>query len=204
MSIVALKNKTAAKYNSMSVGHRQFSLNGGYRNQGWVGQTMLSRSLPKTCMRGNTPIGSGGCCGKYMNNGIVQSAVTSLNDSSVIKGSSINNLSMIHNDNRYPYRWVRKYSRTDIVDSRLNKLKQKTLACKENSIKNKNAGIPSEGCKNLMNNEKPVICSVVTKDAIKTVEQSTYIEKLTAKCDIKKEYVRNACKMSSGGGACGF
>jgi hypothetical protein len=57
--------------------------------------------------------------------------------------------------------------------------------------------------KNLMNHEKPAICSVVTKNAIKTVEQSTYIEKLTAKCDVKKEYVRNACKMSSGGGACG-
>ena len=36
MSIVALKRKTAAKYNNSSVGVPQFSINGGYRNQGWV------------------------------------------------------------------------------------------------------------------------------------------------------------------------
>lgn len=33
MSIVALKKKTAAKYNNMSVGVSQFSINGGHRNQ---------------------------------------------------------------------------------------------------------------------------------------------------------------------------
>ena len=38
MSIVALKRKTAAKYNNSSVGVPQFSINGGHRNQGWVVQ----------------------------------------------------------------------------------------------------------------------------------------------------------------------
>ena len=57
MSIVALKKKTAAKYNNMSVGVAQFSINGGHRNQGWVGQTALSRSIPKTPMRGGAARG---------------------------------------------------------------------------------------------------------------------------------------------------
>ena len=60
MSIATLKKKTAAKYNNASVNVPQFSINGGYRNQGWVGQTTLSRSLPKTPMVGNTPKGHGG------------------------------------------------------------------------------------------------------------------------------------------------
>ena len=77
MSIATLKKKTAAKYNNMSVSEPKFSLNGGHRSQGWVGQTTLSRSLPKTPMVGNTPKGSGGCCGTYRVTPIVQSAVKS-------------------------------------------------------------------------------------------------------------------------------
>ena len=53
MSIATLKRKTEAKYNNVSVNVPQFSINGGYRNQGWVGQTTLSRSLPKTPMVGD-------------------------------------------------------------------------------------------------------------------------------------------------------
>jgi hypothetical protein len=34
MSIVALKRKTEARYNNMSVGQKQFSINGTTRNQG--------------------------------------------------------------------------------------------------------------------------------------------------------------------------
>ena len=49
MSIATLKRKTQTKYNNMSVGSTQgFSLNGGFRNQGYVGQTSLSRSLSRT------------------------------------------------------------------------------------------------------------------------------------------------------------
>ena len=66
MSIVALKKKTAAKYNNMSVNTKEgFSLNGTRRLQGYVGQTSLSRSLPRTLMRGTTIRGHGGCCGTY-------------------------------------------------------------------------------------------------------------------------------------------
>ena len=102
MSIAVLKKKTAAKYNNMSVGETQFSLQGGYRNQGWVGQTSLSRSLPRTPMRGDTARGSGGCCGTYNNKPVVQSAVKSTNNNEVIKGSVLSNNGMISTK----YRWI--------------------------------------------------------------------------------------------------
>jgi hypothetical protein len=87
MSIATLKRKTQAKYNNSSVGATNFSLNGTLRNQGYVGQTSLSRSLPRTLMNGNTPRGHGGCCGTYQMHSIIQSAVTSLNDPNVIKNT---------------------------------------------------------------------------------------------------------------------
>ena len=65
MSIATLKRKTQTKYNNMSVGQSGFSINGTHRNQGYVGQTSLSRSLPRTLMRGNTVRGHGGCCGTF-------------------------------------------------------------------------------------------------------------------------------------------
>lgn len=98
MSIATLKRKTAAKYNNSSVNSKNgFSLNGGYRNQGYVGQTSLSRSLPRTPMKGNTIRGHGGCCGTYRISPIIQSGVTSTEDNSVIKSSVINTNGMLEN-----------------------------------------------------------------------------------------------------------
>ena len=98
MSIATLKRKTAAKYNNSSVNSKEgFSLNGGYRNQGYVGQTSLSRSLPRTLMKGNTIRGHGGCCGTYRISPIIQSGVTSTEDHNVIKSSVINTNGMIEN-----------------------------------------------------------------------------------------------------------
>lgn len=96
MSIATLKRKTKTQYNNMSVGSKDgFSLNGTHRSQGWVGQSVLSRSLPKSLMNGTTLRGHGGCCGTYNKAHIVQSAVTSLNDENVVKPSSINTHAMI-------------------------------------------------------------------------------------------------------------
>jgi hypothetical protein len=99
MSIVTLKRKTYAKYNNMSVGKPQFSLNGGYRNQGWVGQTSLSRHYPKTTMKG-----SGGCCGKYNNVPVVLSAVTSTENNKIIKASVKGTEGQLMTK----YRWIRR------------------------------------------------------------------------------------------------
>jgi len=96
MSIVTLKRKTQAKYNNVSTGVAAFSLNGTHRSQGWVGQTMLSRSLPRTPMKCDTPRGHGGCCGSYnKSHGIIQSGVVSLNNINVVKPSVIDNKGML-------------------------------------------------------------------------------------------------------------
>jgi hypothetical protein len=96
MSIATLKRKTLAKYNNSSVNTGEgFSLNGSYRNQGYVGQTSLSRSLPRTPMKGNVIRGHGGCCGTYNITPIVQSGVTSTEDNSVIKQSVMNTMGML-------------------------------------------------------------------------------------------------------------
>jgi hypothetical protein len=96
MSIATLKRKTQTQYNNMSVGQKNFSINGTRRSQGYVGQTSLSRSLPRTLMNGPTPRGHGGCCGNYPLLPIVQSAVTSLNDPTIVKSSVINTNGMIN------------------------------------------------------------------------------------------------------------
>jgi len=103
MSIVALKRKTAAKYNNSSVGVPQFSINGGYRNQGWVGQTSLSRSFIKTPHRGVTPRGHGGCCGTY-NVSVVCPREPCTNNNSVIKKSVVSTDGMLDGK----YRWIRR------------------------------------------------------------------------------------------------
>ena len=104
MSIVTLKRKSLAQYRNISHSPNGFSLNGTHRNQGYVGQTSLSRSLPRTLMKGNTPKGHGGCCGQYYMGPIVQSGVTSLEDSTVVKKSSLNTHGMIDTK----YRWIRR------------------------------------------------------------------------------------------------
>jgi len=95
MSIATLKRKTNVQYNNMSVGLKGFSLNGTLRNQGYIGQTSLSRSLPRTLMKGNTPHGYGGCCGKFEIMPNIQSAVTSLNDPNVVKLSVVGTTGML-------------------------------------------------------------------------------------------------------------
>ena len=95
MSIATLKRKTQAKYNNVSVGQRQFSLNGTHRSQGYVGQTMLSRHFPSSLMKGNVIRGHGGCCGTYPINPMVQSGINYQEDSRVVKSSVMNTAGMI-------------------------------------------------------------------------------------------------------------
>ena len=103
MSIATLKKKTFAEYNNNSVGYRNFSINGTTRNQGWVGQTSLSRSLIKTPMVGITPRGvGGGCCGKYPIHIVYPSGIDYFNNNSVIKPSVLSNYGSIATH----YRWI--------------------------------------------------------------------------------------------------
>lgn len=96
MSIVTLKKKVQSRYNIENVNsHQGFSLNGTRRSQGYVGQTMLSRSLPRTLCKGAVPRGHGGCCGSFKITPIVQSGVNYLNDSSIIKKSVMNTIGLL-------------------------------------------------------------------------------------------------------------
>ena len=104
MSIATLKRKTNTQYNNMSVNQKQFSLNGGHRSQGWVGQTMLSRSLPRTLAKGNTLRGSGGCCGTFLKKPVIQSAVLSTEQYKITKPSVISGIGLIDTK----YRWIRR------------------------------------------------------------------------------------------------
>jgi hypothetical protein len=45
MSLATLKKKTASKYKNNSANLAQFSINGVHRNQGYVGQTSLGRTM---------------------------------------------------------------------------------------------------------------------------------------------------------------
>jgi len=103
MSIATLKKKTQVQYNNLSVRMPQFSINGTRRNQGYIGQTSLSRSLPRTPMNGAFPRGNGGCCGSFPIKPIVQSAVTSVENPSVIKVSVTGTKGMLENKLKCTY-----------------------------------------------------------------------------------------------------
>lgn len=105
MSIVALKNKTKAKKNiSGKINPNEslsgFSLNGGYRNQGYVGQTSLSRSVTRTPFKGEFPMGNGGYYGEYKDP-VYNSGGCCGNKHRFIKPSVINNRGMIYKKNKW-------------------------------------------------------------------------------------------------------
>lgn len=83
MSIAILKRKTQALENISGRGADGFSLVGGYRNQGWVGQTSLSRSIIRTPFRGDIPKGHGGTGGAYQV--VTVDGTCCVNDPAIIK-----------------------------------------------------------------------------------------------------------------------
>jgi len=134
MSIATLKRKSNTQYNNMSVGQSGFSLNGTHRSQGYIGQTSLSRSLSQTPMKDNTPKGSGGCCGTYLVTPIVQSAVKSTEDSSVVKKTVMNNSGMLSSRNRWakrgePYTSVKPDNNSNVNSQKdyITRLQKKTV-----------------------------------------------------------------------------
>jgi hypothetical protein len=134
MSIATLKRKSNTQYNNMSVGQRGFSLNGTHRSQGYIGQTSLSRSLSQTPMKDNTPKGSGGCCGTYLVTPIVQSAVKSTEDSSVVKKTVMNYSGMLSSRNRWakrgePYTSVKPDNNSNVNSQKdyITRLQKKTV-----------------------------------------------------------------------------
>lgn len=89
MSIVALKRNSRRFKVPISGSSQGFSINGGLRNQGRVGQTSLGRANIRGFYKGAFQVGNGGCCGKYfienISNGIYDS-----NQPNIIKRSNMN------------------------------------------------------------------------------------------------------------------
>jgi hypothetical protein len=163
MSVATLKKKTQTKYNNMSVGSHGFSLNGTRRSQGWIGQTMLSRSLPRTPMKGNTPRGHGGCCGTYNTApGIIQSAVTSLNDITKVKPTVMTMKGMLE-EKLTPYHKFTNVKPDSTQNS--NNLWEYTVNLGKttiNTVDNCTNDVKYSGCANFNPYFRGSICSTLT------------------------------------------
>ena len=136
MSIATLKKKSKALYNNLSVGQKQFSINGTTRNQGYIGQTSLSRSIIHTPHKGSVLRGHGGCCGTFLtNNNIKASETFSLEDNTVVKKSTLSTKGMLATKHRwinrpFPSVVVKIDGGRNINDQTdyITRLKQKTLS----------------------------------------------------------------------------
>ena len=189
MSIATLKRKTQTQYNNMSVNSKHgFSINGTRRSQGYIGQTTLSRSLPRTLMRDGAPRGHGGCCGTFIKHPIITSAVTSLNDPNIIKPSTINTLGMI--EERY---YLRLYhdptvkpdnnQNINTQNQYIKNLAKTTIEC-ANALKATDAEIKEAAC-NACNNYNPYYKKKIrnfTKVSTLPISQGERLLKLSNNC----------------------
>ena len=104
MSLATLKKKTAHKYRNNSVNQPQFALNGTHRNQGFIGQTSLSRPNIGTPASGVAFRGYGSRGGQYLINEVKTTSINSTENSNVVKTSVLSSKGMIQNRTQ----WVRR------------------------------------------------------------------------------------------------
>ena len=115
MSLVTLKKKSRHNRRIAPISGRGvdgFSLNGGHRNIGSVGQFRLIGNTTRTPFKGTEPMGNGGSGGKYYNKPS-NSGSCSTNDNTIIKKSSKNTAGMIDTKYKwtksgYPNYWVQE------------------------------------------------------------------------------------------------
>jgi len=157
MSIVALKRKSRRFQAPISgQGNKGFSLQGGRRSQGWVGQGVRGRSLTGTPFRGNYARGSGGTQGKY-SQVINNRGSCCTNDPDIVKRSTMNTPGYIDSVVTYPTsifntscengachqpEWVKDFSELNhSQSSRIDKLtRQAAGTCKCNNNNARDAG----------------------------------------------------------------
>lgn len=193
MSIVALKRKTNATKNQ-STGQDGFSINGTTRNQGYIGQSLQSRTLIHTPFKGSEPKGHGGCCGAYSDDNIIEpSEICCLEDSKVVKPSVLSTRGMLAKK----YRWINrpapygvvKPSATTVLNSQaiyLDRLKRRTLrdVCPEPII----TPVKKEVCK-LLRNEvgAPLFSRHVTKCRDAPITKDIAVKAQSERLDIISE-----------------
>ncbi len=193
MSVVALKRKINAMKNQ-STGQQGFSINGTTRNQGYIGQSLQSRSLIHTPYKGAEPIGHGGCCGAYSMNVIEPSEICCLEDSKVVKPSVLNTRGMLANKYKWLNKPVVKPSSSSTLNSQaiyLERLKRRELTKIETYCKKPDEmPVKPDTCKYLRNNKgQPLFSRHVTtcRDAPSTKDisiplQSQRIDKIAEEC----------------------
>lgn len=203
MSLATLKKKTAHKYRNNSVNQPQFGLNGTHRNQGFIGQTSLSRpnigrSASGVAFHEYGSVGGG----KYNVHDLRTSSIHTTENSSVIKTSVLSSKGMLEKRTQ----WVRRpypFSSTKPGDalhqSSANDyiiFKRKTTLKEESERRN------STVCTNEPSNGQSMNCPL---PLVKTIEkigvatsQGDYIFKLIGQCaalDISYiEYNQNTTK----------
>jgi len=200
MSIATLKRKTQSKYNNSSVGGPHFSLHGTHRNQGYIGQTSLSRSLPRTLAGGAYNKGHGGCCGTYTDlESPVVSAVSSTEDSAVIKSAVLSSKGMMAKRLRCCEPTVKPDNSTSL-NSQSSYLEY---------LKNKCAKIESEVMPDPVNYNTCAKCNLTKTDtdinvAISQEEHLKNVKGKVLNCeDMAPEFHRKSNTCTTGRGACG-
>jgi len=162
MSIATLKRKSATKYNNMSVNRSSgFSLNGGARNQGYVGQSVFRSGCTLMCQ----------------------------NDSTVMKKSVLSTKGMLATRFKYIKR-PQPYSSTK-PDSTLNKNNQGEYIAKKVQETMSGHKLLSDGgsCATLPTDALNEKCcktnkTTIDQDTIEPLSQSRYIRELTRKCNL--------------------
>jgi hypothetical protein len=204
MSIVALKRKTAALYNNLSVNQKQFSINGTTRNQGYVGQTSLSRSLIHTPQKGAVFKDYNG---RYANPNIKASETNSLEDNTVVKKSVLSFKGMLATRERwinrpFPNSVVKPDAGKNVNDQAdyISRLKKKTLSdiatyCPPDVAKT--TGFVAKQCSTVTKTltgaplftPVNVVCKIAKPESTYTsVSQTKYLEALKEKCAEQDNY----------------
>ena len=147
MSIATLKKKSrnnSPNYPISGKGVNGFSLSGGYRNIGAVGQFRLISNTTRTPFRGTQPMGHGGSGGKYYDHPL-NSGSCGTNDNTIIKKSSLNTAGMLDTKYKwtkgtYPNYWVQEddnsYTITRDQAAYIRNLTQKYGSCVFTNIQN--------------------------------------------------------------------
>jgi hypothetical protein len=209
MSLATLKKKTQSKYNNNSVGVQQFSINGTHRNQGYIGQTSLSRSLPRTLAKGAFNRGHGGCCGTYMDVTPVISGVSSTEDSSIVKPSVLSYSGMLAKRNYCCEKTIKPNDSTNLnsQSSYLEHFKNKltTNLSTTNSSSNCNLELDNPSTvkvstvdPSMKSKLKPQCNYVKSEQELKTsISQSDYLSRKKQNCNENPEFHRKSsvCKL---------
>jgi hypothetical protein len=190
MSIAILKKKSRNTPRIAPIsgkGHDGFSLNGGHRNIGAVGQFRMVSNTTRTPFKGNLPRGHGGNGGKYYDH-YLNSGSCCTNDNTIIKKSTLNTPGMIDTKYKwtkgtYPNYWVKEddnsynltrdqntyvHNLTQTVSGGGNGCQSNFINSQSNSMNNNGTTDNSNGVYNCSGNRRACSYFIGTKKYIRT------------------------------------